>query len=260
MIPIHTNEEFKKMHKAGKLAARLLLEIGNYIKPGLNCFDIDNFAKNFVEKHNVKSACLGYKGKGSIPFPSSVCISPNHVVCHGSGSEYVLKNGDIVSIDATLIVDGYFGDTCHTFAVGEISPEARNLINATKEARKRGIEAIKIDGNIGDIGFAIQNYIKTTKYSIVEEFCGHGLGTVFHQEPEVQHIGTKGSGPKIKKGMFFTVEPMINLGKRHIRILNDGWTVITKDYSLSAQFEHSIGVSENGVEIFTHLDELEEKY
>jgi methionyl aminopeptidase len=254
-IKIHTEEEFIKMRKAGFLAATLLLEIRDYLKPGISSLDVDIFARKFIEKNKVQSACLGYKGSGDVPFPGAVCISQNHIVCHGVPSDYVFKSGDIVSVDVTLIVDGYHGDTCHTFEVGNVNPILKNFVRTAKAARDIGIQAVKDGAFLSDIGAAIQEFIGK-KHSIVREFCGHGIGTVFHAEPQVEHVGVYGEGPQLKAGMFFTVEPMINMGKRHIRVLNDSWTVITKDFQPSAQFEHTIGIKKDGVEIFTYHKDL----
>lgn len=254
MIKIHDKSEFEKMRKAGKLAAKLLDEIEAAIKPGITTQELDDFAKDFAKKHNATSACYGYKGHGKPPFPGYICTSVNHTICHGIPNQQVLEEGDIIKIDTTLIVDGYHGDTCRTYPVGTISKEAANLIAATKEAMEIGIAAAQPDNYIGDIGYAIGQLMKNkynNKYSIVEDYCGHGIGQVFHQAPQVEHINEAGTCELIVPGMFFTIEPMINLGKKESRTLNDKWTVITKDYSLSAQFEHTIGITENGPEIFT---------
>lgn len=253
-IPIHTKEEFEKMRVIGKYTCNLLNEIENIIKPGISTYDIDKYSAEYIEKHSLKSACLGYMGSGKTPFPANICTSVNHTICHGiPDPEHILKEGDIVSVDITLIKDGYFGDSCRTFAVGKISQEAQDLIDITKQAMKIGIEQAFEDNYLGNIGHEIEEFIfnQSKKYSIVEEYCGHGIGKKFHQAPEVQHIGDKNSGIKLKEGMFFTVEPMINLGSKHTRLLNDKWTVITKDYKLSAQFEHTLGIGPNGPEIFT---------
>jgi len=252
MIIIHSKEEFKKMHKAGKLAAQMLYELGKIVKPGITTNDLDKYSIEFTKKYNTKSACFGYKSPSNVPFPGYICTSVNHVVCHGIPNNTVLKEGDIVGIDVTLIVDGYHGDTCITFGVGEIAKDAKDLIEKTQQGMYAGIDAVKNGGKIGDIGAAIEGFIKK-KYSIVESYCGHGIGTIFHTDPQIAHIGMKNTGITLKEGMFFTVEPMINIGTKETRNLNDGWSVITKDYKLSAQFEHSIGIGENGVEIFTQL-------
>lgn len=244
----------EKMRAAGKLAAQLLVEIESLIKPGTRTLDLDIFTMNFLEKHKAISACLNYKGKNNTPFPKHICTSVNHVICHGIPSEQILQEGDIIGVDVTVIVNGYHGDTCRTYAVGAISENAKNLIEATKDALNTGIAAAQPGNHIGDIGHAIESLIKNkynNKYSIVEDYCGHGIGNVFHAPPEVQHVGSAGSGPEIKEGMFFTIEPMINLGNKATRMLQDNWTVISKDYSLSAQFEHTLGITADGPEIFT---------
>lgn len=256
MIKIHDKHDFEKMRAAGKLAAQLLSELGSMVKPGITALDLDAYAAQFIAKYGAKSACYGYLGRGSIPFPGLICTSINHVICHAFPTDQVLSEGDIISIDVTLIVDGYYGDTCATFAVGKISPQAQALIYATKDATETGIKAAHAGNYFGDIGHAIEELIRNkyrNKYSIVEDYCGHGIGTVFHAPPQVEHVGLPGTGQEIKEGMFFTIEPMINMGSNETRLLKDGWTVITKDYSLSAQFEHTIGITENGPEVFTNI-------
>lgn len=256
MIVIHAQPEFQKMRNAGKLAAILLNELKEQIKPNISTKMLDMFAENFINKYNVKSACYGYKAHNKPPFPGYICTSVNHVVCHGIPSEQIIEDGDIISIDLTLIVDGYHGDTCATFGVGNISQTAKDLIAATEEAMHVGIAAAKPDNYFGDIGKAISGLIEEkyhNRYGIVEDYCAHGIGKKFHQEPEIQHSKNAARGEKIKPGMFFTVEPMINLGRYETRTLKDSWTVISKDYSLSAQFEHTIGITDNGLEIFTKI-------
>lgn len=251
-VIIHKKEEFEKMRTAGKLAAQLLNELENIIKPGITTLELDIFAQDFCNKYKATSACYGYQNSKKIPFPKYICTSVNHVICHGIPSQLKLVEGDIISIDVTLIVNGYHGDTCKTYSVGNISKEAQNLINATKDAMHTGINAAVDD--ISNIGLSIENLIKNkhqNKYSIVEDYCGHGIGTKFHAEPQISHCYIKEMSHPIQEGMFFTVEPMINAGKMETRLLNDGWTVISKDYSLSAQFEHTIGIGPNGPEIFT---------
>lgn len=253
-IPIHNKKDFEKMRTIGKYTNELLNEIECFIKPNISTQEIDDFAAKFIKKNNLKSACIGYKGNGNIAFPANICTSPNYVICHGIPSkDCILKSGDIISVDVTIIKDGYHGDSCRTFGIQDISNELKNLITTTKKAMEIGINAC-IPGNyIGDIGHAIQTYIKTfnNKYSIVEDYCGHGIGTKFHQPPQIEHIGHPKTKALLRPGMFFTIEPMINLGSKDTKLLNDGWTVITKDYKNSAQFEHTIGITENGFEIFT---------
>ncbi len=251
MIIIHKSIDFEKMRKAGKLAAQMLSELGQLVKPGITTDSLNEYAINFTKKYNVKSAPFEY---GDPPFPGYICTSVNHVVCHGIPCDQVLQEGDIISIDVTLIVDGYHGDTCATFPVGKISQQNQQLIDATFDAMHTGINASTAGNYIGDIGHAIMELMKNkyrNRYSIVTDYCGHGIGTKFHQEPQIQHVGVPKTGAQIKPGMFFTVEPMINAGKYAIRVLKDEWTVISKDYSFSAQFEHTIGITENGPEIFT---------
>lgn len=252
-IIIHSKEAFQKMRNAGKLAAQLLQELGQLVKPGITTAMLDEYAKNFIEKHKIKSACLGYMGHNAIPFPGYICTSVNHVICHGIPSSQILKDGDIISIDLTIILNEYHADTCATFCVGNISTANQQLLDATKKALEIGIATALPGLRVGDIGNAIQNFIKTTKFSIVEDYCGHGIGTIFHTNPEVPHYGRSNTGALIQEGMFFTIEPMINAGAKHTRLLQDGWSVITKDFSISAQFEHTLGITEHGPEIFTTL-------
>lgn len=253
-IPIHNKEDFEKMRIIGKYACQLLDEIENIITPGISTFDIDLFAARFIEKYALKSACLGYKGHGNTPFPANICTSVNHMICHGiPNKNHYLREGDIISVDITVIKDGYFGDSCRTFPVGKISSDAQELITVTKKAMEIGINQAYSSNYLGNIGYEISKFINNQpkRYSIVEDYCGHGIGKKFHQPPEVRHVCNKNSGILIKEGMFFTIEPMINLGNKHTKLLNDMWTVITKDYKLSAQFEHTIGIGSNGPEIFT---------
>lgn len=250
-IKIHSNDEFAKLRLAGELAANLLDELEQLLHPGITTLELDLYAAKFAEKHGAISACYGYKNKNNKPFPNYICTSVNHVICHGIPSEQVLQEGDIVGIDVTLILNGWHGDTCRTFGIGKISDQAQKLIQASEEALKTGIEAA--NGYIGNIGAAIAELIHTKykPFSIVEDYCGHGTGEKFHMEPMVPHNANRGEFEQIAPGMVFTIEPMINAGKKDCRLLNDGWTVITKDYSLSAQSEHTIGITENGPIIFT---------
>jgi methionyl aminopeptidase len=252
-IKLWTKDEFDKMSKVGKLAAQLLNELEAAIKPGISTQYLDDVAADFITKYGAKSACLGYRNRNSPPFPKYICTSVNHVICHGIPNEkQILQDGDIIGIDITIIVDGWHGDTCKTFPVGAISNEKKELLIVTEDALNVGIQAAK--NTIGNIGHAIANLIKTKyndKYSIVEDYCGHGIGDQFHMSPEVRHNWIEGAGPKIQPGMFFTIEPMINIGNKETRLLKDGWTVVTKDFSCSAQFEHTIGITEDGPMIFT---------
>ena len=246
MKTIHRSEDFEGMRKAGNLAARTLDLLADHVKPGVSTQELDHIAFNFIDSNNGFIAPLFYKG-----FPKSICTSLNHVICHGIPSNRVLESGDIVNIDVTVIVDGWHGDTSRMFPVGKINNKAQKLIDCTYEAMMNGIEAVSPNAYLGDIGAKIQLVAENQNYSVVRDFCGHGLGKVFHEYPNILHYGKMGDGDKIEQGMFFTVEPMINIGKYDVRMLNDGWTAVTKDKTLSAQFEHSIGVTQDGHEIFT---------
>ncbi|MFL2899717.1 MAG: type I methionyl aminopeptidase [Candidatus Pelagibacterales bacterium] len=246
MKTIHKSEDFEGMRKAGNLAARTLDLLVDHVKPGVSSQELDRIAFNFIDSNNGFIAPLFYKG-----FPKSICTSLNHVICHGIPSNRVLESGDIVNIDVTVIVDGWHGDTSRMFPVGKINNKAQKLIDCTYEAMMNGIEAVSPNAHLGDIGAKIQSIAENQNYSVVRDFCGHGLGKVFHEYPNILHYGEIGEGDKIEQGMFFTVEPMINIGKYDVRMLNDGWTAVTKDKTLSAQFEHSIGVTQDGHEIFT---------
>ena len=239
-------DEFEKLRNAGKISSQCLDFISDKIKPGVKTQEIDNLCVNFLKKHNAVSAPLFYRG-----FPKSICTSVNHVVCHGIPSEKILKEGDIVNVDITSFVDGFHGDTSRTFCVGKVSVKAKNLVEITKEALERSIKILKPGIFLGDIGFEIQNFVEKNGYSVVRDFCGHGVGRNFHEEPNILHYGKKRTGPKLEEGMVFTIEPMINAGKYETKLLNDGWTAVTKDKSLSAQFEHTVGITNNGYEIFT---------
>ena len=246
MKTIHKSEDFEGMRKAGNLAARTLDLLVDHVKPGVSSQELDRIAFNFIDSNNGFIAPLFYKG-----FPKSICTSLNHVICHGIPSNRVLESGDIVNIDVTVIVDGWHGDTSRMFPVGKINNKAQKLIDCTYEAMMNGIEVVSPNAHLGDIGAKIQSVAENQNYSVVRDFCGHGLGKVFHEYPNILHYGEIGEGDKIEQGMFFTVEPMINIGKYDVRMLNDGWTAVTKDKTLSAQFEHSIGVTQDGHEIFT---------
>jgi methionyl aminopeptidase len=252
-IKIHTPEDFAKMRLAGKLAAEVLDNITDHVKPGLTTNEINDICHNFIVERNAIPAPLNYNaGSASYGFPKSVCTSVNHVVCHGIPSDKKLKDGDIVNIDVTVIVDGFHGDTSRMYFAGEVGVKARRLVQVTYDAMMLGIEVVKPGAHLGDIGHAIQTYVEKNKFSVVRDYTGHGIGRVFHDEPTVLHYGKPGTGPELKEGMFFTVEPMVNAGS-HGTILSsiDEWTVTTRDKSLSAQFEHTIGVIKNGFEIFT---------
>ena len=239
-------EAFEKMRESGKLASNALDEVASYVKPGVTTEFLDKICYEYIKDNGGYSAPLFYKG-----FPKSSCTSANHVICHGIPSKKYLAEGDILNIDVTATVNGWHGDTSRMFPVGEISIKAKNLINATYEAMMLGISVIKSGIKIGDIGHAIQTFVEKKGFSVVRDFCGHGIGTRFHEEPNILHYGNKNEGKTLETGMIFTVEPMINIGSYHSKILSDGWTAVTKDKSLSAQFEHTIGVKNDGYEIFT---------
>lgn len=245
-IRIHQSGDFAGMHKAGALAAQILDEVGALVQPGTTTGVIDDFIRNRVAETGATSATIGYRG-----YQHASCISVNHVVCHGIPGEKVLKDGDILNIDVTVIVDGWYGDSSRMFVAGTPSVKAKRLIQVTHDALMRGIEAVRPGATFGDIGWAIQEYAEGQRMSVVRDFCGHGLGRVFHAPPNVLHFGRPGKGPVIEEGMFFTIEPMINLGRPETKTLADDWTAVTRDKSLSAQFEHSIGVTATGAEIFT---------
>ncbi len=246
IIPLHGKEGFDGMRKAGKLAAQALDMLGEHVRAGITTGELDRLAFEFSRAHNAIPATLFYRG-----FRHSICTSINHVICHGIPGERVLREGDIVNIDLTYIVDGWHGDTSRMYPVGQISRKAERLIRVTYESLKRGIAAAIAGNTTGDIGAAIQEYAEGERCSVVRDFVGHGLGRLFHDEPNIMHFGVAGQGIEIKPGMIFTIEPMINLGRPHAKILNDGWTAVTRDRTLSAQCEHSIGITESGNEIFT---------
>ena len=240
------SDKFKKMRIAGKLAAQCLDMITDHIKPGITTDKIDKLCYDYIKDNGGYSAPLNYRG-----FEKSLCTSLNHVICHGIPSERELEENDILNIDVTAIVDGYYGDTSRMFSVGEISVKAKNLIDATYESLMNAIQILKPGIKLGDIGYEIQSLVEPKGFSVVRDFCGHGISNTFHEPPNVLHYGKKNTGPELQPGMTFTIEPMINSGKYDAKVLNDGWTAVTKDKSLSAQFEHTIGITENGYEIFT---------
>jgi methionyl aminopeptidase len=234
------------MHAAGALAARILDDVAPLVQVGQTTEEIDRLITEMVEAAGAKSATIGYKG-----YQHASCISVNHVVCHGIPSPKTLKDGDILNIDVTVIVDGWFGDTSRMYVAGKLPRKAERLIDVTHDALMRGIEAVKPGNTFGDIGHAIQSFVEGHRMSVVRDFCGHGLGRVFHAPPNVLHYGRPGTGATLEPGMFFTIEPMVNLGRPETKTLSDDWTAVTRDKSLSAQFEHSVGVTETGVDIFT---------
>jgi methionyl aminopeptidase len=245
-IKLHGAEAFKGMRKAGQLAARALDMLVEHVKPGVTTEHLDDIVVDFAVKHGAIPAPLNYRG-----FPKAICTSVNHVVCHGIPNSKPLKEGDIVNIDVTLIVDGWHGDTSRMYAVGNISRRAERLIEVTYDALLRGVAAVRPGNTTGHIGAAIQKYAEAERCSVVRDFCGHGLGRVFHDRPNILHYGEPGDGVVLEPGMLFTIEPMINLGKPHVKILADGWTAVTRDRELSAQFEHTVGVTDTGCEVFT---------
>ena len=245
-IKLHGAEDFAAMRKAGKLTAEALDMLVDIVKPGVTTEAMDKIAFEFAMDHNAYPAPLNYRG-----YRKSICTSINHVVCHGIPDDKPLREGDIVNIDVTLIVDGWHGDSSRMYLVGAVPRRAERLIEVTYEAMMRGIAMVKPGNTTGDIGAAIQEFAEAERCSVVREFCGHGLGRLFHDEPNILHYGRHGEGVVLKPGMFFTIEPMINLGRPHVKVLADGWTAVTRDRSLTAQFEHTVGVTEDGVEIFT---------
>ena len=245
-IRIYEQADFAGMHAAGRLAAQILDDIAAHVVPGQSTAEIDRIITQMVDDAGATSATIGYKG-----YQHASCISINHVVCHGIPSDKLLKDGDIVNIDVTVIVDGWFGDTSRMYVAGKLSRKAERLIQVTHDALMKGIEVAKPGNTFGDIGHAIQVYAESQRMSVVRDFCGHGLGRVFHSPPNVLHYGRAGTGAVLEEGMFFTIEPMINLGRPETKVLADDWTAVTRDKSLSAQFEHSIGITAKGAEIFT---------
>lgn len=246
-ITLHKPEDYQKMRIAGRLAAETLDMIGEHVKAGVTTNEINQLCHDFITSRNAIPAPLGYRG-----YPKSVCTSVNHVVCHGIPNDEKLKEGDIINIDVTTIVDGWHGDTSRMYFVGRPRVISKRLVQVTYEAMMKGISVVKPGAYVGDIGHAIQTYAEGFNYSIVRDYCGHGIGQIFHTQPNVMHFGKPGTGVKLEEGMFFTVEPMINVGRAETKLnQHDGWTVTTRDRSLSAQFEHTIGVTKDGFEIFT---------
>ncbi|MDR1498750.1 MAG: type I methionyl aminopeptidase [Rickettsiales bacterium] len=248
-IKIYSDDDFEGLRIAGKLAAETLDYITSFVKDGISTLELNDLCDNFIKQNGGISACTNYRG-----YPKSVCISVNHVVCHGIPSETkILKDGDILNIDVTTIVSGYYGDTSRMYVVGEPNIKAKRLCDVAYKSLMLGIEQVKPNGYIGDIGHVIQKYVEGEGFSVVRDYCGHGIGKVFHDEPQICHYGKKGTGVLMQKGMVFTIEPMINAGDYRTTLSKlDGWTVTTKDKSLSAQYEHTMGVTDDGVEIFTY--------
>ncbi len=245
-ITLYRPEDFPGMRAAGQLAAATLDMIEPHVEPGVTTAELDRLCDEFVRARGAVSAPLNYRG-----FPKSICTSINHVVCHGIPGERQLVQGDIVNIDVTVILDGWYGDTSRMFVAGTPSTRARRLIDVTYEAMMLGIQAVRPGATLGDIGYAIQTYVERMHFSVVRDFCGHGVGRRFHEAPNVLHFGHPGQGAELCPGMFFTIEPMVNAGRSEVKVLDDGWTAVTRDRSLSAQFEHTVAVTEEGVEVFT---------
>ncbi len=242
-------EKFEKMRIAGKLASQTLDMLTDFIKPGISTNEIDKIGYEFIRDNGGYSAPLYYRG-----YKKSLCTSLNHVVCHGIPSERTLNEGDALNVDVTAIINDYYGDTSRMFEIGKVSVKTKNLINATYESMIKGIQILKPGIKLGDIGYEIQSYVEEKGFSVVRDFCGHGISNTFHEPPNILHYGKKNTGQELIPGMTFTIEPMINFGKYNVKVLNDGWTAVTRDKSLSAQFEHTIGITENGYEIFTESD------
>ena len=249
MVTIKKDDEIELMRRSGKLAAEVLLMIASYIKPGVTTNELNDRCHDFILDHGAVPAPLNYRG-----FPKSICTSVNDEICHGIPSERKLRNGDMLNLDITTIVDGFHGDTNQSFFVGSPRKQAKKLVDATREALQKAIAVVRPGATLGDIGATIQQYVEPKGYSVVREFCGHGIGRNFHEDPQVLHFGTFGKGMELKKGMTFTIEPMINLGKPDLRILKDNWTAVTQDGNLSAQYEHTILVTDDGHEVLTRIE------
>jgi methionyl aminopeptidase len=246
-IVILSQRELDKMRQAGRLAAKLLKHLEPMVKPGVSTLELNDEAERWTQAHGAKSAPLGYKG-----YPKSICTSVNEVICHGiPNGKQILKDGDIINIDVTPIVEGYHGDTSKTFFVGNPSPVAKKLVEVTEKCLRLGIAEVKPGARIGDIGAAIQEYAEAQGFSVVRDFVGHGISNIFHTAPDIPHYGTRGKGKRLRPGMVFTIEPMINEGTHEVEVLSDKWTAVTRDRKLSAQFEHTLAVTEDGVEILT---------
>ena len=245
-VRIHGPEGFEGMRRAGRMVAECLDFITPYVVPGAVTDDLDRLIRDWTLDHGGAPACLGYRG-----YWKTICTSINHVVCHGIPGERTLREGDIVNIDHTVVLDGWHGDSSRMFGVGEIGPRARRLIDVTYESLEAGLAVVKPGARLGDLGHAIQRHVEKNRMSVVRDFCGHGIGRLFHDAPNILHYGMPGTGEVLKAGMIFTVEPMVNLGKFGTKVLSDGWTAVTRDKSLSAQCEHSVGVTEEGCEVFT---------
>jgi methionyl aminopeptidase len=255
-ITLMSSREIEKMRRAGRMAAELLDYLKPMVQPGVTTLELNDAAEEWTQARGAKSAPLGYPSGSDNPFPKSICTSVNEVVCHGiPNAKQVLRDGDIINIDVTPLLEGYHGDTSRTFFVGEPSPVARRLVEVTEKCLWLGIQAVKPGGRVGDIGAAIQEYAEAQGFSVVRNFVGHGVGRIFHTEPQIPHYGTRGRGKKLRTGMVFTIEPMINEGHWDVEILDDQWTALTKDRKLSAQFEHTVVVTPTGAEVLTLLSE-----
>jgi methionyl aminopeptidase len=246
-ITIHKPEDFAGMRLAGRLAAETLDMITPHVRVGVTTGELDRLCHEFITAHGAIPAPLNYRG-----YPKSICTSINHVVCHGIPGERRLEDGDVLNIDVTVVLDGWFGDSSRMYVAGEPSVKARKLMDVTYESMLRGIAAVRPGATPGDVGHAIQTYVESNRFSVVRDFCGHGIGRRFHEAPNVLHFGRAGDGPVLQAGMFFTIEPMVNAGRPEVKVLDDGWTAVTRDRSLSVQFEHMVGVTETGVEVFTY--------
>ena len=246
-ITIHKPADFDGMRAAGRLAAETLDHLTPFIRTGVTTGMLDEVCHEFIVARGATPAPLNYRG-----FPKSICTSINHVVCHGIPGDRKLVDGDVLNIDITVVLDGWHGDTSRMFAAGTPSTRASRLMDVTYEALMRGVRAVRPGATLGDIGHAIQTYVEAARFSVVRDFCGHGIGRRFHEAPNVLHFGRPGDGPVLRPGMFFTIEPMVNAGRPEVKVLDDGWTAVTRDRSLSAQFEHMVGVTEDGVEVFTY--------
>mgnify|MGYP000187945072 CR=1 FL=1 len=246
-IVIHTPADFAGMRDAGRLAAETLDMITAHVKPGQSTAELDRLCHDFMVERGGVPATLGYRG-----YQHSSCTSINHVVCHGIPGDRRLMDGDVLNVDVTVVLNGWHGDTSRMYVAGQASTKAVKLIDITYQALMRGVAAVKPGATLGDVGHAIQSFVEAHRFSVVRDFCGHGIGRKFHEAPNVLHFGRAGEGPRLRPGMFFTIEPMVNAGRPEVKILEDGWTAVTRDRSLSAQFEHMVGVTETGVEVFTY--------
>ena len=246
-ITIHNPEDFAGMRAAGQLAAETLDVITEHVHPGVTTAELDQVCHEFIVAHGAVPAPLNYRG-----FPKSICTSINHVVCHGIPGDRRLIDGDVLNIDVTVVLDGWHGDSSRMYVAGRASTRAARLLDITHQALMRGVEAVRPGATLGDVGHAIQTFVEANRFSVVRDFCGHGIGRRFHEAPNVLHFGRLGEGPVLRPGMFFTIEPMVNAGRPEVKVLDDGWTAVTRDRSLSAQFEHMVGVTEDGCEVFTY--------